>query len=84
MNCISKLGAILFRTGMTRLIFNDFMSDLQLKKSLPSKTSAFYVDHKTGSIKLVAGVDFDNNYGDEIISFGMDDGGEVVVISPEA
>ncbi|GAB4014702.1 MAG: hypothetical protein Fur0010_13050 [Bdellovibrio sp.] len=65
-------------------MFNDFMSEIKLKKASATQSSAFFVDHASGTIKLVTGFNDFSNRDDEILSFGMDECGEVVVLSSEA
>lgn len=56
-------GVHLFKTHLTKSIYEEFLTELKIKKSLFDTTPFVYVDPDSGEISLLAG-SFSNSEGD--------------------
>jgi hypothetical protein len=74
----------MFRTGMTKGIYESFLRSYHLNRTELQQTSPFiFVDPSTGQMKLLTNLMSSNEHGAEIFAVSVAIEGDVEVLSTE-
>lgn len=73
----------MFRTGLTKGIFNSFLRSHQLNRSELESAPFIFVDPSTGTMKLLTNLITSNEISNEIFAVSIANGGELEVLSTE-
>jgi hypothetical protein len=73
----------MFRTGMTKGIYESFLRSYHLNKSELQSSPFIFVDPATGQMKLLTNLMSSKEHGAEIFAVSIASGGDVEVLSTE-
>lgn len=74
----------LFRTGLTRNLYREFLSSYQVKGSVSHSTPFVYVDSVSeGNVKLLSSLLETSSEVDEVLAVTVLSGGDLEVLSTE-
>lgn len=73
----------MFRSGLTKAIYESFRSSYQLNRSELEITPFIYVDPGTGEVKFLTSLMSTKEIGSEIYAVSIASGGNVEVLSTE-
>lgn len=83
MKHLSTVESLMFRTGLTKGIFEGFLQTHHFKRSELDVTPFIFVDPSTGQIKLLTKLMNFRERGNEIFAISILKGGDVEVLSTE-
>ncbi|MCO4792711.1 MAG: hypothetical protein KC493_03305 [Bacteriovoracaceae bacterium] len=74
----------LFKTGLTRNLFQEFLSSYQVKGSVVKSTPFVYVDAaQDGSVRLLSSLLETSNEVEEVLALTVLSGGDLEVLATE-
>jgi hypothetical protein len=73
----------MFRTGMTKGIYENFLRSFQLNRSELETMPFIYVDPETSNVKLLTSIMSTNQVGFEIVAHSMLSEGSLVLLSTD-
>ena len=79
-----EYGVTMFRSGLTKAIYESFLSSYQLNRSELESTPFIYVDQDSGEIKFLTSLMSSKEAGAEIFAVSIASGGNVEVLSTES
>ncbi len=74
----------LFKTGITKGLFHNFLNSLELNKTISNSNPTYYVDPESGDIKLLTNlIEFGGINCKELHVCSIDENGEISIYSTE-
>jgi hypothetical protein len=75
---------LLFRSGLTRELYQGFLKSYQLNRSELKSPPFVYVDPESGAMRFVTNLMKTDGHSSEISAVSIASGGDVVVLSTES
>jgi len=73
----------MFRSGLTKGIYDSFLRSYHLNKSELDSVPFLFVDPKNGNVRLLTSLVGSQEYGAEVFAFSAASDGDVEVLSTE-
>lgn len=83
MKFLFEYGVAMFRSGLTKGIYESFLRSYQLNRSELESTPFIYVDLDTNEVKFLTSLMSTKEVGSEIFAVSIASGGNVEVLSTE-